>query len=72
MECHGGERWSRLRGMLGSDTSVNMSQYHVYTVFTLLKKTSEFTYPSSSPWFGPFYVSNPLMAGTSLDGRIIL
>lgn len=49
-----------------------MSQYHVYILFTLLKKTSEFTFPSSSPWFGPFYVSNPLMAGTSLDGRIIL
>lgn len=56
--------------MQENDTSVNMSQYHVHTQLTLLKRTSEFIHPNSLPQFSPFYVSNTLMAGTSPDAGI--
>ena len=49
-----------------------MSQYHCqHTVYTVEKDLRVYL-PLFLTQFGPFYMSNPLMAGTSLDGRIIL
>lgn len=63
-------KWNVMEGRGGRDCRKRRGPTSQWICHSIM--STQFTYPYSSPWFGPFYVSNPLMAGTSLDGRIIL